>query len=137
MAQIKSFFDIANIITKKLPYPSEEDIQKFTVQWMLNNYFSCSQQLAPLAAQLSSLKLSNKEYFDMLYYGVPKINTFIKYSAQKAKADTQIKNLCTYYMISPEIAKQYLPLLSAAELARIDELYEEKPMKKEKVKRKK
>lgn len=130
MAEVKSFFDIANIITKKLPRPSDEDIQKYCVIWMLNNYFSCSEHFAPLVAELSTLKLSNLEYFDILYYGIPKTNIFIRYAAQKAKADKLFKDISTHYGVSLEVAKQYAKLMSKEELDQIEEVYEEKGLKK-------
>lgn len=127
---IKSFFDIANILLKKLPYPSDEDIQKHCNQWMLCSYFSCDEQLAPLAAELARYKMSNKEYFDVIYYGIPKTSKFIRYAAQKMKADITIKNLTRHYECSVEIAKQYMALISEQELEKINEMYEQKGIKK-------
>lgn len=131
MAEVKSFFDIANVILKKLPRPADEVINKHTIQWMLNNYFSCSEHFAPLVAELATLKLSNLEYFDILYYGIPKTNIFIRYAAQKAKADKLFKDISTHYGVSIEIAKQYAKLMSKEELAQIEDIYEEKGLKKQ------
>lgn len=125
-----SFFDIMNICLKKLSIPSDDLIQKHCNQWMLCNYLSCCQEFAPLAAELSTLKLTNKEFFDILYYGLPKTNMFIKYNATKAKADARVKNVCNHYGVSPEISKQYIKIMCEDELIKIDDLYAEKGLRK-------
>lgn len=130
MAEIKNFFGIIDCVLKKGPYPEDEVIQKQTVQWMCNNMLSCDEQLAPLAATLSSLKMSNKEYFDILYFGIPKTNKFIRYAAQKAKADQLNKDVSIHFGVSLEMAKRYIKLLPASEIKYITELYEEKGLKK-------
>ena len=127
---VKSFFDISNIILKKLPIPSDEEIDKHSGPWMLNMQYSCHEQLVSLAHELSKLKLSNKEYFDFCYYGIPKMNVFIRYTATKAKKDQEIKWISEYFGVSIEHAKQYMQLLPEEEKNNIYEGFINRGIKK-------
>ena len=73
--------------------------------------------------ELSKIKISNKDYFDVCYYGIPKMNTFIKYNAQKAKLDQEVKWIAEYYHVSVEQAKQYMKLLKEEEKEQIYDAY--------------
>lgn len=127
---ILNFFGITDCILKKTNYPSDEEIQKHCSQWMVNMQMSCSEPLTQLAHELSKLKLTNKEYFDFCYYGIPKMNIFIKYNAKKAKQDQEIKWISEYFSVSLEQAKQYIKLLPEDEKQQIFEFYTNRGMKK-------
>lgn len=125
--EIKSPFDFLNIFFEKKHYPSEESIDKYCNQWILNLTFSCDKDLVFLSHLMSKLKLSNKEYFDCLYYGLPKTKRFIQFNAKKIKEDEEnIKILMNYYNCSMEVAKEYLNLIDKDELKRLKEFYNKK-----------
>lgn len=127
---VKSFFDIMDIILKKHDYPDEEEVKKYCSIWLLNMQMSCSESLTQLAHELSKLKLTNKEYFDFCYYGIPKMNIFIKYTAKKAKQDQEIKWISEYFSVSLEQAKQYIKLLPEDEKQQIFEYFNNRGIKK-------
>ena len=127
---VKSFFDIMNVIMKKQPIPSDEDIQKHCNQWMLNMYMSCDMTLAPLAAELAKYNITNKQYFDLLYNAIPKNNKFIKWEASKAKKEQDIKYIMEYFGCSYQIAKQYNGIMDDAEIKTIREGFENRGMRK-------
>ena len=120
---ITSFFGITDCFLKKTNYPTNEEIQKHCSQWMINMQLSCCEPLTQLAHELSKLKISNKDYFDFCYYGIPKMNTFIKYNASKAKSDQEIKWISEHFSCNIEHAKQYIQLLPEQEKEDILDLY--------------
>ncbi len=127
---ITNFFGITNCFLKKEPYPNDETIEKNTVQWMCNNQISCFEPLTQLAHELSKVKITNKEYFDFCYFGIPKITSFIKYNAVKSKKDQEIKWISEYFSISLEQAKQYFLLLPEEEKVKIFEFFTNRGIKK-------
>lgn len=127
---VSSFFDISNIILKKLPRPTDEEIDKHSGPWMLNMQYSCSEALVGLAHELSKIKLSNREYFDFCYYGIPKMNVFIRYTATKAKKDQEIKWISEHFGCNIEHAKQYMKLLPEEEKSLIFEGFLNRGIKK-------
>lgn len=127
---ITNFFGITDCILKKTNIPSDEEIQKHCSQWMINMQISCCEPLTQLAHELSKLKLTNKEYFDFCYHGIPKMNIFIKYNATKAKKDQEVKWVSEYFGCNIENAKQYMQLLSEDEKKDIFEYYTNRGMKK-------
>lgn len=127
---ITNFFGITDCVLKKSNIPTDEEIQKHCSQWMINMQMSCSESLTQLAHELSKLKLTNKEYFDFCYYGIPKMNIFIKYTAKKAKQDQEIKWISEYFSVSLEQAKQYNKLLPEDEKQQIFEYFNNRGIKK-------
>ena len=121
---ITKFFDFLNIFFEKKEIPTQEEIDKHCNQYMLNQTLSCDMQLAELAHEMSKLKISNKEYFDCLYYGLPKGKRYIKYNASKTKQDENIQNIMTYYNCSQQTAKEYSHLIDDKEMKYINDLYE-------------
>lgn len=126
---INSFFDIANCIFEK-NYPSLDDINKHTNTWMLNMFLSCDPQMAEIAHELSKLKISNKQYFDILYYGLPKGKRYIPYNAQKAKKEEDVEYIAKYYKCNHENARVYRNLMDDDEAKRIREIYTKQGAKK-------
>ena len=45
---VKSFFDIMDIILKKHDYPDEEEVKKYCSIWLLNMQMSCCEPLTQL-----------------------------------------------------------------------------------------
>ena len=128
MAVVKSFFDVANIILEKKQGDYIPD--KNCNQFMLNSYFSCDQSFVGIAHEMSKLKISDKAYFDCLYYGLPKIKKFIKWNATKAKKEQHIQYIMEYFKCSHETAKDYLILIDDKELKYIISYYEDRGLKK-------
>jgi hypothetical protein len=118
---ITSFFGITDCILKKTPIPTDAEINKHCSVWMINMQMSCCEQLTQLAHELSKVKLTNKDYFDFCYYGIPKMNVFIKYTAQKAKKDQEVKWIAEHFGCNIEHAKQYMQLLQEKEKEEIFE----------------
>lgn len=121
--EVKSFFDIVNIIFQKKSIPSEEDINKHCNQYMINQLLSCDSQLVSLAFEMSKLKISNKEYFNCLYYGLPNTKKFIKYNASKVKEDEDIIYIMQHFNCTKEVAKDYIKLIDKNELKEIINFY--------------
>lgn len=120
---ISSFFDIANVIMEKKPIPSLEDIEKFTNQYMINIYFSLDPQFIAIAQEMNTLKITNKMYFDCLYYGIPKCKKYIKWNSEKEKkAETELY-IMEYFGCSQSTAKDYLILLDEKELKYITDYF--------------
>lgn len=127
---ISSFFDIVDILLKKKPIPSDEDIQKHCNQYMVVTYLSCEAQFAEIAHEMAKLKITNKMFFMCLYEGLPKCNKFIKWNASKTKKEQHIVHLMEYFGCSQITAKQYLQLISKEELEKINDIYENQGIKK-------
>jgi exonuclease III len=128
--EVKSFFDIVSIILEKKPYPSDEDIQKHCNPYMVGTMLSCDPQLVEIAYEMSKLKISNKMYFDCLYNGIPKCKKYIKWNANKAKKEQNIKYLIDYFKVSPEIAKQYVGIIAENEMQFIISFFEKRGVAK-------
>lgn len=122
-------FDFLNIFFEKKKYPSNEEIEKDLNQYILNMTFSCDQQLATLAHELTKLKLTNKMYFDLLYYSMPKCKKFIKYNASKPKKLQDIQYLMEYYKCSQQTAKEYHDIISEDDMKLIRDVYEKRGLK--------
>lgn len=123
---ITKFFDFLNIFFDKKEIPTQEEIDKFCNQYMLNVTFSCDSGLVELAHEMSKLKISNKEYFDCLYYGLPKQKRYIQYNAKKVKADQDVKYVMEYYNCSQQTAKEYVSLMTEEELKSIADMFEKR-----------
>jgi hypothetical protein len=120
---ITSFFDMANIIMEKKPIPSLEDIEKFCTPYMLNLYFSLDPQFIAIAQEMNTLKLTNKMYFDCLYYGIPKCKKYIKWDSKKQAKATHELYIMEYFGCSQSTAKDYLILLDEKELKYIVDFF--------------
>ena len=131
MSEIKSFFDIMSCIMEKKTIPSLEDINKYTNQYMCNIYLSCDQQLVGIANEMAKIKVSNKMYFDCLYYGIPKCKKYIKWNASKVKKEQNIKYLIDYFKVSPETAKQYVGIIDKKEMQFIIDFFEKRGIVKQ------
>jgi hypothetical protein len=118
------------IILDKKPRPTDEEIEKHTNIWMLNLYFSCDKQLSELAHQLSKMKLSNKEYFDLCYYGIPKMKSFIQYNAKKVVKEENVKMIMEYYGYNYHNAKQASEIISDNEMKEIVSFFKDRGIKK-------
>jgi hypothetical protein len=122
--EVKSFFDIVSIILEKKPIPSNEVIQKHCNTFMISQMLSCDIQFTGIAHEMAKLKISNKMYFDCLYYGIPKCKKYIKWNATKAKKEQNIQYLMDYFGCSQLTAKAYEQLIDAKELNDIREFFE-------------
>lgn len=120
---ITKFFDLLNVFFEKKDIPTDEEIQKHCNQFMLNLTLSCDPQMAEIAHEMCKIKISNKEYFDCLYYGLPKGKRYIPYNAQKAKKEEDVQYIAKYYKCNNDVARTYRNLIDDAEAKRITELY--------------
>ena len=123
MKTIKNFFDIITCMFEK-HYPSIEDINKHTNIYMINMVLSCDEHFVKLANEMSKLKLTNKQYFDIMYYGLPKGKRYIKYIASKTKKLEDEKYLQEWFGVSQDIARGYVELIDPKEMKEITEYYE-------------
>lgn len=119
-------FDFLNIFFEKKAIPSREEIDKDCNQYILNKTFSCDQNLVSLAHEMSKIKVTNKMYFDCMYYGLPRMKKFIKYNAGKAEKIQNIQYLMEYYGCSEQVAKEYSFLISDDEMKQIKDAYEKR-----------
>lgn len=119
-------FDFLNVVFEKKTYPSEEEIDKFCNQWLLNATFSCDASLVELAHEMSKLRISNKEYFDCLYFGLPNKKRYIQYNAKKSKTEENIKYIMDYYGCSQQTAKDYAVLIDEEEMKKIKDFFEKR-----------
>lgn len=127
---INSFFDVMNVIFEKKAIPTNEEIDKHCNQYMMNMLLSCDQQFTEIAHVMSIMKISNKEYFDCLYYGLPKGKRYIPYNAKKTKKDQEVLYVMDYFKCSQQVAKDYLNVLDENELKTIITFYEKRGIKK-------
>jgi hypothetical protein len=121
--EIKSFFDIVKVILTKAPYPTDDEINKHTNQYMINMMFSCDEQLAGTAHQMSKARITDRMYFDCLYHGLPKTNKFIKWNAAKAKKEQDVQYLMEYFGCSQLLAKQSEQLIDKSEMDYIRDFF--------------
>lgn len=117
-------FDFLNILFEKKQIPSDEDIEKYCNQYVINMTLSCDKQFTEIAHEMSKLKLTNKMYFECLYYGLPKGKRFIKYNASKAKKEQDIQYLMQYYSCSQQTAKEYIQVISDKDMKNVREYFE-------------
>lgn len=127
---ITKFFDILNVFFEKKEIPTPEEIQKYCNQFMLNQTLSCDQQLAEIAHEMSKIRISNKEYFDCLFYGLPKGKRYIPYNAKKAKKENDVQYIMKFYKVSADVAREYYDLMDEKEIKGLAELYENQGVKK-------
>ena len=117
MATLFAYID--SICQKK---PIEEDLDEFErsyTQFMVNRYFSCDRQLAPLANLLNDRNVTNKMHHDFMWSLVPKGKRWIKYNAKKEKADKHLKYIMDHYRCGMQQAKAYRKLISEEEMKQI------------------
>ena len=116
-------FDVVKNINGKTNYLSDEDLKGYS-QWMVNKILACDSQYVMLAAQLTKYKMTDREHYDICWFGLPKSNKFIQYLLKKPKAETDIKYPMQYFECSQDVAKQYLPLIHPDEMKSIVDMYE-------------
>lgn len=124
--EVKSFFDIFNIIVEKKKKPAPDIIDRHCNQWMLNMLMSSDKTMVSIANQMSQLKLSNAAYFDCLYYGIPKTKKFIKYNAKKEKKQQDVSYMMEYFKCNNQTAESYLSIIKEDELQKIRDFYEKR-----------
>lgn len=122
-------FEFLNICFEKKKHPTDQDIDKYLNQYLLNMVLSCDKALTGLAAELSMVKITNKMYYDCLYYGLPKTKKYIKYNAKKAAKDEEIQWLMEYYNCSQQVAKEYHAIISDEEMKEIKTYFTKRGIK--------
>jgi len=121
-----TLFQYIDSICQKVPIDeSPEQFDKDYSQFMVNKYFSCDRQLAPLSNLLNDGKITNKMHFDFMWSIVPKGKRWIKYNAKKQKADKDIEYLMRYYSCGLVTGRQYYRLISEDEMESIRSFYED------------
>jgi hypothetical protein len=126
---IKNFFDILSAVFKK-EMPTEEEVELHTNVWMLLSLMSCDEQLAPLAFELSKLKMTKREFFTVLYNVIPKCKKYVRWNATKAKKEEEALILMQHFGCSLRSARQYAVIMDAAELTKIVSAYKDRGLRK-------
>lgn len=127
--QVVKPFDFLNIFFEKKEIPEDAVINNLCEQWILNMTLSCDRQFAEIAHEMSKIKITNKMYFDCMYYGIPEGKRYIKYNAKKATRDKEIQYLMEYYNCSQQVAKEYQAIIDETEIKEIKEYFEKRGMK--------
>lgn len=128
MAGLFQYVD--EILKKKVIDEPPEEFEKGFNTFMINRVLSCDQSLVLVANEANRPGFTKKMTRDLYFHGLPKINRFIKYSAKKQKADTEMKYLMDYFGVNMSTAKDMLELISHDELDHIVEYYEKRGAKK-------
>lgn len=124
MAQLFSYVD--EVLKKKVIDEPPEEFEKGFNTFMINRVMSCEQSLVLVANEANRPGFTKRMTRDLYFHGLPKINKFIKYSARKAKADTEMKYIMDYFGVNMSTAKDMLQLIDQEELDRIVEYYEKR-----------
>lgn len=119
---IKNFFDIFNCITSK-QRPTDEEIDSFTNQWMINLLMSSDLSLAPLAFEMSKMKVTNRQYYEVLDRFIPKCKKYIRWNATKAKKEEETLILMQHFGCCLQNARQHAIIMDEAELKGIISSY--------------
>lgn len=122
-------FEFLPIIFEKKKIPSDEDIEKYCSQYLLNLNLSCDRQFVGIAHEISKYKISNRMWFDCLYYAIPKGKRYIPYTATKAKKDQEVLYLMEYFGCSQQTAKEYSFLIDEDEMKEIKNYFEKRGLK--------
>lgn len=128
MATLFQYIDA--ICQKKVIDEPEEDFEREYSQFMINKFFSCDRQLAPLANLLNDRSVTNRMHFDFYFNLIPKGKRWIKYNAKKQKADKEIKYVMEFYKCGLQAAKKYHQLISKEDMKLIKDFFEKRGKKR-------
>lgn len=128
-------FGYINAIQKK---QYQKELPSYS-QWMLNRFFSSESTYIPVISYINSkCTLTDRMHFDLLFYGLPKTNKYLKYNMKKEAKEKHIHYLMEYFNIDIQRAKTYSQLISQEEQEKIIEFFENRgsstPVKKGKKK---
>lgn len=115
----RSPFDYINDISKKI---YNEDLEGYN-EWIINSAFSMRKDTAIYANEMNKYpELSAKAQYDFYYHGMPKRNYFAKWA--KNQKDDDVELIKSYYKVSESVAKQYMKILNAGQIAEIRSVVE-------------
>lgn len=120
------FQHVDELLKKKVIDEPPEEFEKGFNTFMINRVLSCDQSLVLVANEANRPGFTKKMTRDLYFHGLPKINRFIKYSAKKQKADTEMKYIMDYFGVNMTTAKDMFQLIDQEELDRIVEYYEKR-----------
>lgn len=126
--EIKNIFDYIKILNKKekITVRNWDLFLKNFNSFIINRFYS-NDKFTIYFSELMNMKteyLTKKMIFDFYYYGLPKINHFIKYTKKEAENDKNILYIQKYFDISIDEAKEYLKIIDKKELDKIISIYE-------------
>lgn len=116
-----NIFDVLNSIElEKQPWVELSDEFKKTYnQFMLNRLVSSKTLYLPIIAKLSTIKLTDEQHYTFLCSVINKQKHYFDYKSYKVKktvSDDTLNAVMREFKISKRTAKEYIDLLSVADL---------------------
>lgn len=105
-----TIFDLIKYISvQKVEW--EDSFKSIYNQFMVNNFFSNFIELVEFIEEISQNELSDKQHYNILKDFLPTKSYYCKFKMKKDES-VVIENICKYYKVNENIARDYNQLIS-------------------------